>query len=150
MKRAVRNRTRSLARRIALIVPLALAMQVYAQGTAGGIGATPGAGGITGAAPGSAGMPPAAGAMPGNPTIQPGSPGPTVPPVGTPGAMTGPLNTAPGISPAVPSTSRPPTVPGTLGGVGAGCNCPSTATAGLPPGTSADPRGGVAGGSCAC
>ena len=148
MQRATDTRVRRMAKCMVLMVPLALASHAYAQGTAGGVGAPAGAGGVTGSRPGAAGIPPAAGAMPGAPTIQPGSPGPTVPPPGSP--STAPINPAPGTSTITPPPSPQSTAPGSLGGVTGSCNCPSPAATGLPPGTPADVRGGVAGGRCAC
>src|SRR3982750_934850 len=91
----------SLVKRVALIVPLALAPNIYAQGTAGGVGAPAGAGGFTGTPPGSA-VPPAARTVPGSPTMQPGAPSPNVPP---PGSPAGAINPAPGTSMITPPSN---------------------------------------------
>ena len=123
--------TRNLIARMALIAPLALSAHAFAQGTAGSVGAQPGAGtGLTGI-----GTPP------------PGMPGPTNPAPGSPGSATSPLTTAPGAS-AISPANRLPTPPNTAG-TGAPCTCPSPTLPKDLPGSAANQRPAI-GGSCVC
>jgi hypothetical protein len=127
----MKTRTRNLITRMALIVPLAVGAHAFAQGTAGSVGAQPGAGtGLTGIG-----------------TPQPGMPGPTNPAPGTPGTATSPPTTAPGTSTVAPA-NRLPTPPNTAGN-GATCTCPSAAMPDNVPGAAGNQRPAI-GGSCVC